>query len=328
LNNDDGSLAILCATQSGGVNVMAEFLRLNGADNENNSFRPFDLNGNALKTSTGDLAIDTTASTGAGNLTLTAKPNGNIALSTTGAGGAGVISATTANGNINLTTTGLGDIVIFSEDTSTITGKSGLTLQTVVAGSNLALTSAGSINATSTGGNIALSAATSTGAGIITLAPKNAAYVNIPSQSDATNDYIRINPQTSANTQQLLMTATDTTTSYVNSINLLNLQYRPYIELKADFGGANNKSLQIDINGADSSNNKITAYDGQTNLPFQIIANNPSGNGSIELKVNDTSGDLILTGTNLEAVSAGSATNFLRIKINGVYKKIQLYHDV
>jgi hypothetical protein len=180
-------------------------------------------------------------------------------------------------------------------------------------------------------GNLTVTSVASSGTGIITLAPKTSAYVNIPSSTDA-NDYIRINPQVSANTQQLLMTATDAGTGFINSINLLNLQYRPYIELKADFGGggAGNKSLQIDIDGAGSSNNKITAYDGQTNLPFQIIANNPTGNGSIEL-ICDTNisagGDLILTGTNLEAGTVGSVANFLRIKINGVYKKIQLYDD-
>ena len=50
--------------------------RLNGADNENNSFRPFDLNGNALKTSTGSMSIDTNASSTAGaTLTLATKDN-------------------------------------------------------------------------------------------------------------------------------------------------------------------------------------------------------------------------------------------------------------
>jgi len=73
LNNDDGSIGFYCATQSGGVNVLGEFFRLNGADNENNSFRPLDMNGNALKTSTGSLSIETTASSGTGTIALTPK---------------------------------------------------------------------------------------------------------------------------------------------------------------------------------------------------------------------------------------------------------------
>ena len=50
--------------------------RLNGADNENNSFRPLDLNGNALKTTTGSMTIDTSSSSTAGaTLTLATKDN-------------------------------------------------------------------------------------------------------------------------------------------------------------------------------------------------------------------------------------------------------------
>jgi hypothetical protein len=225
---NDGALDFYTAVN--GVNSLV--MRMNGADNENNSFRPLDMNGNAVRTSTGSLAIDTASSTGVGAITIT---------------------------------------------------------------------------------------------------PKAGQALTIPSSADATNDYIRINPQTTANTQQLLMTATDTGTNFANSINLLNLQNRPYIELKADFGGAINKSLQIDINGAGSTNNSITAYDGQTNLPFQIIANNPTGNGSIEL-VCDTNtsagGDLIFTGTNIESgTSGGNSGQHLRIKLNGVYYKIALLVD-
>jgi hypothetical protein len=62
-----------------GVNNLV--FRLNGADNENNTFRPLDLNGNALKTSTGDLLIDATSSTGTGNINLTAKVVGGKVIS-------------------------------------------------------------------------------------------------------------------------------------------------------------------------------------------------------------------------------------------------------
>ena len=49
-------------------------LRLNGADNENNSFRPLDMNGNAIRNTTGNMTIDTNASATAGStLTLATK---------------------------------------------------------------------------------------------------------------------------------------------------------------------------------------------------------------------------------------------------------------
>jgi hypothetical protein len=67
--NYDGALDFYSLIN--GVNNLV--FRLNGADNENNSFRPLDLNGNALKTSTGDLLIDANASTGTGKIILQPK---------------------------------------------------------------------------------------------------------------------------------------------------------------------------------------------------------------------------------------------------------------
>jgi hypothetical protein len=156
--NQDGTLSIYNSVNG----VILETFNFNGALNTNNTFRPLDLNGQALRTKQGDLLIDSTLSSGSGNITVTAKPLGNIGLSTTGnislsstgAGGAGVISATTVNGNINLTTTGLGDIAIYSEDTATITGKQGLTLQTIVAGgADVAINSSRKISLSSRFGN-------------------------------------------------------------------------------------------------------------------------------------------------------------------------------
>jgi hypothetical protein len=84
------------------VNVLVEFFRLNGADNENNSFRPLDLNGNALKTSSGSLTIDASTSGGTGDISLTSR---------------GLTSITPLiNQSITLTTTGTGDINLSSAD--------------------------------------------------------------------------------------------------------------------------------------------------------------------------------------------------------------------
>jgi hypothetical protein len=172
-----------------------------------------------------------------------------------------------------------------------------------------------------------ISTTSSTGTGAITITPKAGQAITIPATADPTTDFIRINPQTSANSQQLLMTATDATTTWISSVNLLNTPVHPFVELKADFGGAITKSIQIDADGAGSSNNRITAYDGQTNLPFQIDTSGYT-NGSIELKVNDGSGDLLLTSTNLQSgTSTGASGQYLRIKINGTYYKIALDND-
>jgi len=225
ISGNDGALNIWCSVNGTISNVFT----FNGADNENNSFRPLDLTGNALKTSSGNMSIETTGSSGTGNITIT---------------------------------------------------------------------------------------------------PKTGASILIPSQADPTNDFIRINPQYSANSQQIYMTATDVGTGFANSINLINAQYNPLVELRADFGGgAINKSIQINADGTGSGSNKITAYDGQNGNPFQIDTSGYT-NGSIELKVQDTTGDLILTSANLESnTSTGGAGKYLRIKLNGTYYKIALEND-
>jgi len=109
--NIDGSLDFYSLIN--GVNNLV--FRLNGADNENNSFRPLDLNGNSLKTSTGDLLIDATSSTGTGNITLSPKviggkviSNGSVQLPSTSTNiqvgtsvGAGVYT-TISNAGVNI----------------------------------------------------------------------------------------------------------------------------------------------------------------------------------------------------------------------------------
>ena len=48
---------------------------MSGADNEINSFRPLNMTGNNIKTSSGNLTIETIAPTGTGSITIDAKSN-------------------------------------------------------------------------------------------------------------------------------------------------------------------------------------------------------------------------------------------------------------
>jgi hypothetical protein len=92
--------------------------RMNGADNENNSFRPLDMNGNAITTSLSSLTITTSTSAGTGNITLISKGStiisslgtasittntGNITFSSAVSSGTGDIIGLTTNGNVSLT---------------------------------------------------------------------------------------------------------------------------------------------------------------------------------------------------------------------------------
>jgi hypothetical protein len=174
-------------------------------------------------------------------------------------------------------------------------------------------------------GNLTLSTTASVGTGNIILAPNAAASVLIQSETDPTNDFISINPQTSGNSQRLQMTATDAPSGFKNSIDLLNSQFNPFLELKGEFGVVS-RSISLHADGV-GSKNVLTAFDTQANNPFQIDTSGYTG-GSIDLKVNDTSGDLILTGTGLESnTSTGPTGKYLRIKLNGTYYKIVLEND-
>ena len=125
VGNDDGSLGFYFSTNG----VLAEVFRMNGADNENNSFRPLDMNGNALRTTSGNLPITASASAGTGHIDITAK----------------TLSAINLDANITLnalSSTGTGDVII-TPKTNLRVGKTMLTNDKI---QNLSSASASSID--------------------------------------------------------------------------------------------------------------------------------------------------------------------------------------
>jgi len=72
VGNNDGTLSIFNSVNG----TMSETFNFNGGQNENNSFRPLDMNGNNIRTTTGSLAINVASSSTAGaTLTLATKDN-------------------------------------------------------------------------------------------------------------------------------------------------------------------------------------------------------------------------------------------------------------
>lgn len=113
-NNNDGTIALACKVNS----AMNNFVICNGGVapfGEVQVFKPLDINGNAIKTTTGDLGLDATASTGTGNINLTAKvvggkviSNSSVQLPSTSTNiqvgtsvGAGIYT-TISNGGVNI----------------------------------------------------------------------------------------------------------------------------------------------------------------------------------------------------------------------------------
>jgi hypothetical protein len=74
VGNEDGSISFFASLNG----VSTEFLRINGADGDNNFLRPLDMNGSAIFSTSGSLSISASGSSGAGAITLTPKPLGNL----------------------------------------------------------------------------------------------------------------------------------------------------------------------------------------------------------------------------------------------------------
>ena len=67
--NQDGTLSVFNLVNG----VLLETFNFNGGQNENNSFRPLDMNGNAIRTTALALDINGTASSGSGVISITPK---------------------------------------------------------------------------------------------------------------------------------------------------------------------------------------------------------------------------------------------------------------
>lgn len=104
--NQDGTLSVFNRVN----NVLQETFNFNGGQNENNSFRPLDMNGNAIIASTGSLSVGCGSSTTAGaTLTLATKDNvagsgaglvltGNTLTNASAGGSSGLHLCLTING--------------------------------------------------------------------------------------------------------------------------------------------------------------------------------------------------------------------------------------
>ncbi len=99
---EDGSIEFGCFV-NGAVNT---FLQINGNENEVNILRNLDMTGNNIRTSTGNMTLDTTTSIGTGIITLNALQSINI-----NAGSGSNLSLNTTGGNIVINPSTTGSVV-------------------------------------------------------------------------------------------------------------------------------------------------------------------------------------------------------------------------
>jgi hypothetical protein len=93
---DDGALDFYSCVNG----TSSLVFRMNGADNENNSFRPLDMTGNNIKSSSGNLTIETTASSGTGTINISAKTGAFININSGAKTDSSIQTLTGAGGSI------------------------------------------------------------------------------------------------------------------------------------------------------------------------------------------------------------------------------------
>jgi hypothetical protein len=100
---EDGSIEMGCYVNG----AFANFLQLNGNQNEVNCLKVLDMGGHNIRTSTGDMTIDTTGSSGSGNITIAGKSAGttNINATTIGINASSILTMSATGAGAYMTAT-------------------------------------------------------------------------------------------------------------------------------------------------------------------------------------------------------------------------------
>jgi len=318
-SNHDGALDFYSLINS--VNNLV--FRMNGSDNENNSFRPLDLNGNTLKTSQLNLTLDATGSSGTGQIIIAPK--------------------TTSNVNIN------GDLVMTTDKTITLTDNAPNVTSTTIGNGALVINDittsdiATLLPSVLSFGTSAPSTTYYTPAGFYN--SDNSIYCN------TTNGFF-LNYGSAVNFTQLDLTEFEMYNTSVNLIDQITFGNNgvgnpTFNILSTDNttgiptpilrqGGISNQSIAFSYtdvlagtstqlalqNFTGTGGTGVLQYTNLTDSQPLLIQSNQTG---LQLQ---TATDLILGGASIQsASSSGSSGQYLRILLNGVYYKIALDLD-
>ena len=315
LGNDDGSIGIF-ATLNG---VMTEFFRFNGADGENNSFVPLDMNNQVIKTSTGKLEMNGTASTGSGQVVLTPKSTSNV--------------------NVN------GDLLMTTDKTITLNDSSPNAVQTVIGdGKVLVNDVTNSLTTFQDQSTFGIQDGTPTTTlysingftcnnNSIQCNSSNGFYMNYGSLTNYTQldlDTLEMFNTNGTFVDQIFFQNNGVGNPVFNLLTTDNTNPSPLIQ----FAGISNQGMNITYNDVGTGGNTDLQLKNNTGGSGQLSYTNAidptqllsiSSNCTIELS---TTQDLKLTGTNLQSVtSTGPASQYLRINLNGTFYKIALDND-
>ena len=311
--SEEGSIEMGCFI--GGT--YANMLQLNGVDTpagEVNVLRPIDLSTGStglIKISgsgSTDMTLDATLSVGTGNINISPKVptgvinlNGDVDMNNSET----IFIRDTGNDNrveidknqIDMTSTNGGDGAILQINNNVPSGTNSIVqryTEDLVAGDIQT----------------------------VSLCIPTQQYIDINDTRTASQKYIKLDNGASgnANENRIDMRKNQGGGVFEEAIIVNNTTAQSFV--LSHTNNANNKSISITNNtsgiGEIIFNNSIDS----NNLKIESVST------SLELKVNDTTGDLILTGTNIESGSAGGYSGqHLRIKLNGTYYKIKLEND-
>jgi hypothetical protein len=109
---EDGSIEMGCMVNGS----FANFLQLNGNQNEVNCLKVLDMDGNNIRTSTGNMSISTATSSGSGNITIAGKSGGitNVNATTIGINASSILTMSATGAGAYMTATTDDDITLFS----------------------------------------------------------------------------------------------------------------------------------------------------------------------------------------------------------------------
>jgi hypothetical protein len=97
-SNVDGSIGLSARVND----VLTEIVRINGVDNQTEFLQPIDMNGNAIKTSTGNITLDgTTAPNGSGQIIINPRITSNLQIN-------GSVNLPSVSNNFRIGTFGVG----------------------------------------------------------------------------------------------------------------------------------------------------------------------------------------------------------------------------
>ena len=313
IGGEDGSIEF-SAFVNGAVNT---FLQINGNENEINCLKNLDMGGNNIRTSTGDLSILTTTSSGNGNMTISTNGSNAVGDITISAKNNMVLSCGTApdtidlQGGVKMTN---GRQITFTNTSNSDTGIAQSQAFTITDGTETGTLQKGTIqtlNATSSNTMNPTKLNLVADGGNTTAVLANNDVVNESSLRMFNNDGGGIYQQSgiisNSSGQELYLNATNNAVS-------------KDIVLRNTVGGA------LIYNNIED-NNGFTVVSNYTNLRLQTTGI-VSGQGDIEIAPSQNgsaNGQLVFTGASLQSNTAGgNSGEHLVIVLNGNTYKIKL----